>query len=90
MAPNPFLALDRETRQEIYLATSGMTGLTGPILEKDVWVCWTLRGLFSMHGDLPMAFKGGTSLSKVTQELHYEVVAPVLRLLSGRKRLGTR
>ena len=42
LPPEPFLPLDRETRQEIYLATSGMTGLTGPILEKDVWVCWTL------------------------------------------------
>lgn len=60
-----FLALDRGTRQEIYLATSGVTGLTGPILEKDVWVCWTLRELFSMPDALPMAFKGGTSLSKV-------------------------
>jgi hypothetical protein len=65
LQPEPFLVLDRETRQEIYLATSGMTGLTGPILEKDVWVCWTLRELFSMPGALPMAFKGGTSLSKV-------------------------
>lgn len=65
MPPESFLALDRETRQEIYLATSAMTGLTGPILEKDVWVCWTLREIFSMPGGLPMAFKGGTSLSKV-------------------------
>lgn len=65
LPPEPFLALDRQTRQEIYLATSGVTGLTGPILEKDVWVCWTLRELFSMPDALPMAFKGGTSLSKV-------------------------
>lgn len=65
LPPESFLALDRGTRQEIYLATSGVTGLTGPILEKDVWVCWTLRALFSMPGALPMAFKGGTSLSKV-------------------------
>ena len=65
LPPEPFLDLDRETRQEIYLATSVMTGLTGPILEKDVWVCWTLRELFNMPGALPMAFKGGTSLSKV-------------------------
>ena len=65
LPPEPFLPLDPETRQEIYLATSGMTGITGPILEKDVWVCWTLRELFNMPGALPMAFKGGTSLSKV-------------------------
>lgn len=60
-----FLSLDRHTRQEIYLATSGRTGITGPVLEKDVWVCWTLRALFGMPDALPMAFKGGTSLSKV-------------------------
>jgi len=34
-------------------------------LEKDVWICWTLDTLFSLPGAFPMAFKGGTSLSKV-------------------------
>jgi hypothetical protein len=32
---------------------------------KDVWVCWALETLFSMPNAHPMAFKGGTSLSKV-------------------------
>ena len=35
------------------------------ILEKDVWVCWALDTLFSMPNRYQMAFKGGTSLSKV-------------------------
>lgn len=35
------------------------------VLEKDVWVCWVLQTLFTMPERLPMAFKGGTSLSKV-------------------------
>jgi hypothetical protein len=65
LLPEAFLNLDRQTQQEIYLSVSRETGLTGPILEKDVWVCWTLNVLFSMPGALPMAFKGGTSLSKV-------------------------
>lgn len=34
------------------------------LLEKDIWVCWALECLFKMPGRLPMAFKGGTSLSK--------------------------
>lgn len=38
---------------------------TEVVLEKDVWVCWVLQALFTMPGRLPMAFKGGTSLSKV-------------------------
>lgn len=32
------------------------------ILEKDVWICWVLNVLFSLN--IPMVFKGGTSLSK--------------------------
>ena len=35
------------------------------VLEKDIWVCWVLQALFTMPGRLQMAFKGGTSLSKV-------------------------
>jgi hypothetical protein len=35
------------------------------IVEKDFWVCWTLRSLFSLPSGHPaMIFKGGTSLSK--------------------------
>jgi hypothetical protein len=35
------------------------------IIEKDIWVCWALNKLFSMPDRKDMAFKGGTSLSKV-------------------------
>jgi hypothetical protein len=34
-------------------------------LEKDVSVCWALKILFEIPKAHPMAFKGGTSLSKV-------------------------
>ena len=34
------------------------------LLEKDIWICWALEFLFIMPNKLPMAFKGGTSLSK--------------------------
>lgn len=40
-------------------------GLSPAVLEKDVWMCWVLKTLFEMPDQLPMAFKGGTSLSKV-------------------------
>jgi len=30
-----------------------------------MWVCWALQALFSMPNAHPMAFKGGTSLSKI-------------------------
>ena len=36
------------------------------VLEKDFWVCWTLRELFALPGiGEHLIFKGGTSLSKV-------------------------
>ena len=40
--------------------------MNAAVVEKDFWVCWTLRRLFAMP-DAPacMVFKGGTSLSKV-------------------------
>jgi hypothetical protein len=63
--PESFLALDRTDRQDIYAAFARASGRTPLILEKDVWICWTLGALFDMGGALPMAFKGGTSLSKV-------------------------
>ncbi len=35
------------------------------IVEKDFWVCWTLKSLFALPGEQPkLTFKGGTSLSK--------------------------
>lgn len=45
--------------------------LTPLILEKDFWVCWTLRRLFgvaALAGNL--TFKGGTSLSKAYGLIH--------------------
>ncbi|MGA2436092.1 MAG: nucleotidyl transferase AbiEii/AbiGii toxin family protein [Bryobacteraceae bacterium] len=40
-------------------------GLASPlIIEKDFWVCWTLRQVFSLEGLPAPLFKGGTSLSK--------------------------
>jgi len=40
-------------------------GLQAVSVEKDFWVCWTLRELFRMNGiGGHLTFKGGTSLSK--------------------------
>ncbi len=41
-------------------------GLSVQIIEKDFWVCWSLRRLFSLDEFRDhLTFKGGTSLSKV-------------------------
>ena len=60
-----FLELPGEERAEILQTCAGKLGRRAEHLEKDVWICWVLQGLFTMPGRLPMAFKGGTSLSKV-------------------------
>jgi hypothetical protein len=60
-----FLELGREDRADILQALAARLGRTALVLEKDVWVCWTLESLFALPGRRAMAFKGGTSLSKV-------------------------
>jgi predicted nucleotidyltransferase component of viral defense system len=60
-----FLQISPEEQAEILQTCAGKLGRRAEHLEKDVWICWVLQGLFTMPGHLPMAFKGGTSLSKV-------------------------
>jgi hypothetical protein len=60
-----FLDLPANDQAEILQTCAGKLGRRPEHLEKDVWICWVLQGLFTMPGRLPMAFKGGTSLSKV-------------------------
>ena len=60
-----FLHLEAREQSQIYRALAPQLARSPAVLEKDVWVCWVLKTLFTMPGRLPMAFKGGTSLSKV-------------------------
>ncbi len=63
--PESFLHLKAQEQSQIYRALAPQLARTPVVLEKDVWVCWVLQTLFTMPNRLPMAFKGGTSLSKV-------------------------
>lgn len=63
--PESFLHLKAQEQSQIYRALAPQLARTPVVLEKDVWVCWVLETLFTMPDRLPMAFKGGTSLSKV-------------------------
>ena len=63
--PEPFLHLKAQEQSQIYRALAPQLARSPAVLEKDVWVCWVLQALFTMPDRLPMAFKGGTSLSKV-------------------------
>lgn len=53
--------------QEIYFnEAASKLGLPPHVVEKDFWVCWTIKRLFSIAGvSDTLLFKGGTSLSKV-------------------------
>ena len=55
-------AVDRET---YFREAAARMGLPPHVIEKDFWVCWTLKRLFSLESlKENLLFKGGTSLSK--------------------------
>jgi hypothetical protein len=58
--------LEPDKRAELFAETQRKTRIPAAIVEKDFWVCWVLRYLFTeseLKNDV--IFKGGTSLSKV-------------------------
>lgn len=61
----PFLSLGARERADILRTAAVRSRRSAVIPEKDIWVCWVLQALFSLPNPHPMAFKGGTSLSKV-------------------------
>jgi hypothetical protein len=60
-----YFSLKVQDQKEILQTAADKLGRQAAVLEKDIWVCWVLRTIFSMPNAHPMAFKGGTSLSKV-------------------------
>jgi hypothetical protein len=60
-----FIAMRVEQRRLLCEQAGNALGLAPASIEKDFWVCWTLRELFGLPiwGE-QLAFKGGTSLSK--------------------------
>jgi hypothetical protein len=70
IVPEAFLHLSDQDRRDILQTAAAQLGQQAGVLEKDVWVCWALQALFAMPNALPMAFKGGTSLSKVFNAIY--------------------
>jgi hypothetical protein len=61
-----FAKLPAAEREVYFVEAGARMGLPPHIIEKDFWVCWTLRRVFALKclkGNV--LFKGGTSLSKV-------------------------
>jgi hypothetical protein len=59
-----YFQLSPEERQEALGVASTQSGRAAHLLEKDVWVVWTLQQLFDSPDKGHLVFKGGTSLSK--------------------------
>ncbi len=59
-----FFALSRDDQREVLEQARAKTDRPTHLLEKDVWVVWTLGALFDSSLTADLTFKGGTSLSK--------------------------
>ncbi|TJW03736.1 MAG: nucleotidyl transferase AbiEii/AbiGii toxin family protein [Mesorhizobium sp.] len=64
--------LPASDRAALFGETGAGRGVANTIIEKDFWVCWTLKRLFDLPEDAAasLVFKGGTSLSKAFGIIH--------------------
>src|ERR1700730_7948264 len=63
-----FARLPAVDREPYFREAAARMGLPTHVIEKDFWVCWTLKRLFALEClKENLLFKGGTSLSKVYQ-----------------------
>lgn len=100
--PKSYFELPEAGQREVIEEAFIQTGRSPNVIEKDIWLTLVLKLLFGMPGRKSMAFKGGTSLSKVHgvikrfsedvditvdfRELGCQYSVPQLRELSGNKR----
>ncbi|EPA95366.1 nucleotidyl transferase AbiEii/AbiGii toxin family protein [Pseudomonas mandelii] len=68
-SPERYFELPLAEQAELLNGLAPVLGRRAEILEKDIWLCQALGILFSLPCRKPMAFKGGTSLSKVYQAI---------------------
>jgi len=62
---NEFLSFSEDRRRTLCEQAQDKIGLPPETIEKDFWVCWTLKKLFNLpKWGSQLTFKGGTSLSK--------------------------
>ncbi|MHB1674005.1 MAG: nucleotidyl transferase AbiEii/AbiGii toxin family protein [Acidobacteriaceae bacterium] len=63
---NRVARMSANERAELFAETADRKDLPEAIVEKDFWVCWVLKQLFSIEAlSGRLLFKGGTSLSKI-------------------------
>ena len=60
-----FISLDAKDKRAYFEVSAAHLNIMPQLVEKDFWVCWTLKTLFSLPEiGVHLTFKGGTSLSK--------------------------
>ncbi len=64
-----YLDLALGDRREVLDVAASASGRPAYLLEKDVWVVWSLETLFAGPLGAPLVFKGGTSLSKAYEAI---------------------
>jgi hypothetical protein len=63
---NKFAQMSARERADVFAETAERKVLAEAVIEKDFWVCWTLKQFFSIEALAGrLLFKGGTSLSKI-------------------------
>src|SRR6266850_287407 len=68
---NKIAQMSTKDRTGIFSETADRKNVSEAIVEKDFWVCWVLKQLFSIEVlTNRLLFKGGTSLSKVFSAIH--------------------
>ena len=63
--PESWFELSSTDQSEALEVAAGRSGRPAHLLEKDIWVVWTLSAIYGSALGGSLTFKGGTSLSKV-------------------------
>src|SRR5438874_13836702 len=63
--------MEARARADLFSETAERMNVAEAIIEKDFWVCWVLKQLFSNKAfSGRLLFKGGTSLSKIFKAIN--------------------
>src|SRR5438552_8673820 len=63
--------MEARARADLFSETAERMNVAEAIIEKDFWVCWVLKQLFSNKAfEGKLLFKGGTSLSKIFKAIN--------------------
>ena len=68
---NKVARMTKRDRADLFAETAERRDLSEAVVEKDFWVCWTLKQLFAIDALRDrLLFKGGTSLSKINHAIN--------------------